>query len=95
MAMTPAERQKKRRVKLKQEHLKPLLVRGDNGKFDERILVALAVEQLAKENKLDSKFVKLIIEYSINVFPDTNKINQQYIRKIVTEFLEPEGERDE
>ena len=95
MAMTPAERQRKRRLKLKQEHLKPLMVRGENGEFDERVRVALAVEKLAKEKLLDANTVKLIVEYSLNVFPDTNKINQQYIRKIVTEFLKPEGESDE
>ena len=39
MAMTDAERQRKRREKLKNEAMKPLLVRGENGKFDERIRI--------------------------------------------------------
>ena len=95
MAMTPAERQRKRREKLKQEHLKPFLVRGDNGEFDERIRVAYAVEQLAKHGRLDAETISLIVETSLTVFPSTNRINQQYIRKIVTEYLETQGDSNE
>lgn len=49
MALSDAERQRKRRERLKNESMKPILVRGSNGKFDERIRIALAIKKLADQ----------------------------------------------
>lgn len=87
MAMSDAERQKKRRERLKNESMKPLLVRGVNGQFDERIRVALAVKKLADEGKLSSDVLDLIISSSSTVFEDENNLTKKYIIKIVSEYL--------
>lgn len=52
MALSDAERQRKRRERLKNESMKPILVRGSNGKFDERIRIALAIKKLADQGRL-------------------------------------------
>jgi len=87
MAMSDAERQRKRREKLKKESQKPLLVRGDGGEFDERIRVALAVKELAAEGKLSDEIITLIAKKSETVF-QTNEIStRKFIKKIVLEYL--------
>ena len=48
MAMSDAERQKKRRERLRSEGKHTLLVRGANGEYDERIGIAFAVKKLAE-----------------------------------------------
>jgi hypothetical protein len=87
MAMTAAERQRKRREKLRQESMKPILVRGENGEFDERIRVALAVQSLAKEGLLPDEVLEKITARSELVFPNNDLVTRRYIRKIVSEFL--------
>lgn len=85
--MSDAERQKKRRAKLKSEFKKTIFVRGDEGSFDERILIALAVKKLADEGKLNDKTINLIAKTSETVFPETEGERRPYINKIVTEHL--------
>lgn len=87
MAMSPAERQRKRRAKLKEDQQKPLLVRGDGGEFDERIRVALAVKELTTEGKLSPEVIELIIQKSEVVFPSKDLSTRKFIRKIVAEYL--------
>ncbi|WP_345852572.1 hypothetical protein [Shewanella algae] len=91
MAMTDAERQRKRRAKLKEQSLKPLLVRGDNGEFDERIRVALAVQELASEGLLPQEVIDMIIETATTVIETPEHSTRKYIRKIVTEYLLDNG----
>lgn len=55
MAMSDAERQKKRRERLRSEGKHTLLVRGANGEYDERIGIAFAVKKLAEQHRLDLK----------------------------------------
>lgn len=86
MAMTAAERQRKRRERLKKESMKPLLVRGKQGQFDERIQVALAVKRLAERGDLpDDVKEKIIQEASKSITERGEQI--KYIQKIITEFL--------
>lgn len=87
MAMSDAERQQKRRLKLKQESKTNLLVQGVNGQFDERIRVALAVKELANDGVIPIEVVNLIIVKSGTVFPNEDLSTQTYIRKIVTKYL--------
>ncbi|MBC3832866.1 hypothetical protein H8K33_15255 [Undibacterium amnicola] len=87
MAMTAAERQKKRRAKLRQESMTPLLVRGESGEFDERIRIALAVQSLAKGGELSAEIIEKIASRSELVFSDNDLATRKYIRKIVSEFL--------
>lgn len=87
MAMSDAERQRRRRAKLKTESQKTLLVRGDGGEFDERIRVALAVKKLAKEGKITKECLNLIVKTSETVFPTTELSTRKYINKIVNEYL--------
>ena len=87
MVMSAAERQRKRRAKLKSESKKPLLVRGDGGEFDERIRVALAVKKLAKEGKISKECIDLIVETSETVFPTTALSTRKSINKIVHRYL--------
>ncbi len=91
MPMTDAERQKKRRAKLKSQSLKPLLVRGNNGEYDERIRVALAVQELSLEGDLSDDVIELIIKKSMNIIPTEEKSQQLYIRQIVTKYLTDNG----
>lgn len=86
MAMTAAERQRKRRERLKKESMKPLLVRGKQGQFDERIQVALAVKRLAERGDLpDDVKEKIIQEASKSITGRGEQI--KFIQKIITEFL--------
>jgi hypothetical protein len=87
MAMTDAERQRKRRAKLKLESQKNLLVRGDAGEFDERIRVCLAVKKLANEGLLSDEIIELIAKTSETVFPTETLVNRKYINKIVSTYL--------
>jgi len=87
MAMSDAERQRKRREKLKAESQKSLLVRGDGGEFDERIRIALAVKKLAKEGRITKECIALIAETSETVFPTAELSTRKYIKKIVNEYL--------
>jgi hypothetical protein len=91
MAMTPAERQRKRREKLKLENLKSILVRGEKGEFDERIRIAIAVQNMAREGRLDDQVIESIIDEAVRSFPAQDKIKRTYIKKILTAFLEPTG----
>lgn len=93
MAMTDAERQRKRREKLKEESMRPLLVRGENGRFDERIRIALAVKKLADEKKLTEEIVELIASASASVFEDENIVTKKYIKKLVSKYLAVNNER--
>jgi predicted nucleotide-binding protein (sugar kinase/HSP70/actin superfamily) len=87
MAMSAAERQKKRRAKLKAESKKAIFVKGENGEFDERIRIALAVKSLSLDGRLPHSIIDLIVNESINVF-ETNEIYmKKYIRKIISEYL--------
>jgi hypothetical protein len=87
MVMSDAERQRKRRAKLKAEAQKPLLVRGDGGEFDERIRIALAIQKLAREGSITKEFIDLIVETSETVFPTTELSTRKYINKIVYKYL--------
>ena len=91
MAMSDAERQRKRRAKLKAEAQKNLLVRGDGGEFDERIRIALSIQKLAKEGKITKEFINLIVETSETVFPTTELSTRLYINKIVSKYLTNEN----
>ena len=85
--MTAAERQRKRRAKIRQESMTPMLVRGEGGEFDERIRIALAVQSLAKDGELPAEIIEKIISRSELVFSDNDLVTRKYIRKIVSEFL--------
>jgi hypothetical protein len=87
MAKSDAERQRKRRAKLKKESQKTLFVRGDGGEFDERIRVALAVKKLAMEGKLPDELIALIAEKSETVFPTNEVSTRKFINKIVLQYL--------
>jgi hypothetical protein len=87
MAMTDAERQRKRREKLRASSTKVLLVRAAGGYFDERIRVSLAVRKLALEGLISKDIIELIAKTSETVF-DTDKLSdRKFVNKIVTEYL--------
>ncbi len=87
MAMTDAERQRKRRAKLKAEAKKLIEVRGTNGEFDERIRVALSIRELALTNQLSDDMIKLIAKTSENVMPTKDLATKKYINKLILEYL--------
>lgn len=87
MAMTAAERQRRRRAKLKNSDLNQILVRGEGGELDERIRVAFALQSLAKNGELSAEVIEKIVERSEVVFPNNDQLTKKYIRKIVNEFL--------
>lgn len=90
MVMTDAERQKKRRARLKQESMFNILVRGEGGEFDERIRVALAIQALAESGELSADIIEKIVSCSETVFPNNDLVTRKYIRKIVSDFLMPQ-----
>lgn len=85
--MTDAERQRKRRNKLKMESQKNLLVRGKDGEFDERLRIALAVKELAANGELSSEVIELIVNKSETVFLTEDLSTRKYINKIVSKYL--------
>lgn len=85
--MSDAERQRNRRARLANAHLKPLLVKGENGEFDPRIRIALAVQALAINQDIPISIIEKIAEMAEIVIP-TEEFNKKYIRKIVINFLE-------
>jgi len=87
MAKSDAERQKKRRDKLKLDSQKPLLVRGLGGEFDERIRVALAIKELALEGEISSDLINLIAKKSETVFQTDQVSTRKFINKIVLQYL--------
>ena len=87
MVMTDAERQRKRRAKLKMESQKQLLVRGKDGEFDERLRIALAVKELASEGNLPIEIIQLIVKKSETVFLTEKISTRKYINKIVSKYL--------
>jgi len=87
MAKSDAERQKKRRDKLRAESQKPLFVRGVGGEFDERIRVALAIKELAMEGEISSDLIKLIAKKSETVFQTDQVSTRKFINKIVLQYL--------
>ena len=90
MAMSDAERQRKRRENLKMEALKPIYVRGDGGEFDERIRIALAVKSLASGGKLPEEIIGMIAEEAQVVFPTPELHKRKYINKLIRNYLEAE-----
>ncbi len=87
MAMTPAERQRKRRAKLKLESKKQIFVKGENGEFDERIRVALAVKELVDKGLIPKEIIELIIKTSETVIPTKDNVTKKYINKIISDYL--------
>lgn len=87
MAMTDAERQRKRRAALKDAELKPLLVRGKDGEFDERIRTALAVQEMACNGQLSKETIEKIALTAETIFLTPEPLKRKYINKIVTVFL--------
>ena len=87
MVMSDAERQRKRREKLKQQSMKTIFVRGNGGEFDERIRIALAIKELANEQAIEGDVIKLIIERAEIVIPTKDLSTRKYIRKIISEYL--------
>lgn len=85
--MSDAERQRKRREKLKQESMTAIYVKGEGGEFDARIRVALAVKELANEKLLNNEVIEKIIERSELVIPTKDFLTRKYIRKIVSKYL--------
>lgn len=85
MALSDAERQRKRRERLKNESMKPILVRGSNGKFDERIRIALAIKKLADQGRLSDEVIDLIV--SASIFNDEDNLTKKYIQRIVLKYL--------
>lgn len=85
MALSDAERQRKRRERLKNESMKPILVRGSNGKFDERIRIALAIKKLANQGRLSDEVIDLIV--SASIFDDEDNLTKKYIQRIVLKYL--------
>lgn len=90
MVMSDAERQRKRRAKLKQMGKKVLHVRGTAGEFDERIRTALAVRELAIEGAIPKDLVKLIASRAEIVFPTEELSTRKFINQIVTDYLTKE-----
>ena len=87
MAMTDAERQRKRRERLKEEGKSAFFVRGSNGEYDERIRIAFAVKKLADQQMIPDDILNLIIATSSSVFGSEDILTQRYIKKIVGEYL--------
>jgi len=85
--MTDAERQRLRRLRLKERGLEQYLVKGKGGYFDEKIRIALAVEHLAQCGELDEDFKLKLIDAAIEVLPPDSNSDRLYIEKIITEFL--------
>ena len=61
MTMTAAQRQRKRRAKLKNSDMNQIFVRGQDGELDERIRVAFAVQSLAKSGDLPTEMIEKIV----------------------------------
>ncbi len=93
--MTDAERQRKRRETLKQKNLCPFYVLGKNGFFDERVRISYAVKQLAKDERLPDKVVRLIIEEAVNTPPVEKRIDRSYIKKRIKSFLNQKSEGED
>lgn len=87
MAKSDAERQRERRARLKAADQNPILVRGKNGEFDERIRIALAVKELSRENKLPDEIIELIAKQAETVFPTPEPVTRKYINKLIKKFL--------
>jgi len=88
--MTDAERQRKRRAKLKAESKKFIEVKGAGGEFDERLRVALSIRELALTNQLSDEVIALITKTSEDVFPTKDSLTKKYINKIVSNYLTKE-----
>ena len=86
-AMTDAERQKLRRIRIKERGLEQYLVKGKGGYFDEKIRIALAVENLVHCGEMDENFKIKLIDEAIEVLPPKSLSDRAYIKKIITEFL--------
>jgi len=91
MVMSDAERQRKRRAKLKDASQKQIFVRGEGGEFDERIRVALAIKELSLDGELSEEIIKLIVKKSETVLPTKDLATRKYINKIVLKYLTTEG----
>lgn len=89
MAMSDAERQKKRRERLRSEGKHTLLVRGANGEYDERIGIAFAVKKLAEQKMIPEEILNLIIDVSSLIFEndETEISKKRYMKKIVRAYL--------
>ncbi len=87
MPMSDAERQKKRRMKLKLEGLSTLHVRGKDGEFDERIRLALSVKELAEDGEIPEDLIKKILDKSEVIIPTPQLSSRKYIRKIMSKYL--------
>ncbi len=93
--MTEAERQRKRRETLKQKNLFPFYVLGKNGFFDERVRIASAVKQLAKDERLPDEVLSLIIEEAVNTPSVKRRVDRLYIKKRIANFLNQKSEGED
>jgi|GEM_PF-1509541 len=87
MVFSDKDRQQKRRLKLKVEFKKSILVRGVEGEFDERIRTALAVKELAENGLLPQDVLDKIAKASETAFPTKEVVVRKYINKIVSKYL--------
>ncbi|EHP5031025.1 hypothetical protein KPM64_003623 [Vibrio cholerae] len=92
MAKSASERQQKRRQELKDQHLKSIYVRGKDGEYDERIRVALAVKNLALRGELPPDIVNLIIDEAAISIPTKDRVNELFVKKLITNYLSNDNE---
>lgn len=86
--MTANERQKKRRAELKNNHLKPIYVRGSDGEFDERIRISSAIKELAEEKAIPSEILEMIITRAVEVIPPKDNVNKIFLTKLIKNYLD-------
>ena len=86
--MTDAERQRRRRSKLRTQGLKPIWVKGTNGAFDPRLHLAVALKTMVVEGDVDARFVKRLVTLggrSASEIPTSPE--RKYMEKTIRQFL--------
>ncbi len=87
MALSNAERQRLYRERQRHKNLYTIKVKGEDGYFDERIRIAIAIKTMAQEGLLNETIIQRIIAHSIDAIPPKDLVDQQFIRQELENYL--------
>lgn len=87
MTLSNAERQRLYRERQRHKNLYTIKVKGEDGYFDERIRIAIAIKIMAQEGLLNETIIQRIIANSIEAIPPKDLVDQQFIRQELENYL--------
>ena len=89
VAMSAAERQRRRRARVREQGLKPIWVKGSNGAFDPRLRLALAIKTMIAEGEAEPDLVRRLVTLGGRSVSAVRRAPERlYMEREIRRFLE-------